>query len=233
MATVLTGIVTPALQHLEQVPSGGTPSTEEQADALIYLNQLLDSWRNERLMCYAIQDQSISLTTGQTTRTMGPTGNLVTTRPVEIQAAYVVVSNQSYDVAILNENEYAAIPDKTATAPWPSKIYYQPSMPDGTVYMHPVTSGSSTLHVLTRTPVLAFAAIGDTVTLPPGWERALAFNLALEMAGSFGKQPSDFVVAAARQSKMMIKRANTRPLKLYTELPYLVGQYRHNILTDR
>ena len=233
MATVNAALITPAMKKLELLGSGVTPTADEAADALIILNQMLDSWRNDKLMCYAIQDQSITLAAAQTTRTMGPTGNLVTTRPVEIQTAYIVVGNQSYQVEIINEDEYARIPDKTATAPYPNRIYYQPSMPDGTIYMYPVTSGASTLHVLTRTPVLAYAATTDTVTLPPGWEQAISFNLAVHMASDWGKPVPPKVEQIAASSLRSIKRMNSKPIKIYSELPFLVGhQRRGHIISD-
>lgn len=234
MGTVNTALITPAMKKLELLGAGVTPTTDEAADALIILNQLLESLRNDKLMCYAIQDETVTLSSGQTTRTVGPTGSLVTTRPVEIQTAYIIVSGQSYPVEIINEDQYAAIPDKTSTSNWPNKIWYQPSMPDGTIYIHPVTSGSSALHILTRTPVLAYAATTDAVSLPPGWERMLSFNLAVELASDWGKPVPPQVMMIAASSMRSVKRMNSRPLKLYSELPYLVGQTpRGHIISDR
>jgi hypothetical protein len=114
------------------------------------MNAMLGSWNNERLMCYAVRDESLTMIAAQASYTVGPAGILATTRPVEIADAYVVVSNISYSVRIMNESEYASIPDKTATAAYPDHIYYQPSMSAGTVYVYPVPNATSALHLLTQ-----------------------------------------------------------------------------------
>jgi hypothetical protein len=222
-----------AMRLLGQLESGGTPSTDEYADGLTAINAMLGSWNNERLMCYAIRDETVTMVSAQTSYTIGVGGDLVTTRPVEIADAYVVVSSISYPVRIMNESEYASIPDKTATAAYPDHIYYKPSMSTGTIYVYPVPNAASSLHILTRTPLAAFAATSDTVTLPPGWEEALATNLAVKWAPEFEVAASQDVREMAREAKANIKRINSRPMRAYTELPGLVGGHRSNILTDQ
>lgn len=230
MATVQT-IINRAVRLLVQTNSGEAADTQESADALESLNAMLGVWRNDRLMCYAIQDQSITLSSGNSTRTIGPTGNLVTTRPVRIDTAYIVQSNESHDVRIINETEYASIGDKTSAASWPTRLYYQPSMSNGTIYLWPVPNASSTLHVLTWTPVTEFATVSDAITLPPGWEDALASNLAVHLAPEYSVEPSQTLLGMARNSLAALRKINSRAFKAYTELPALVGNYKSNIIT--
>ena len=89
MATTVNLIITRALRLLSQLNSGVQPTISEQGDALSTLNAMIDSWRNDRLMCYALQEEAIPLTQGVATYTIGPTGALVTTRPVKIESARV------------------------------------------------------------------------------------------------------------------------------------------------
>jgi hypothetical protein len=226
-------IIERAMRLLGELASGATPSSDEYADGLTAVNAMLGSWNNERLMCYAIRDETVTMVSAQDSYTIGPAGDLVTTRPVEIADAYVVVSSISYPVRIMNESEYASIPDKTAAAAYPDHLYYEPDMSAGTIFVYPVPNAASALHILTRTPLTAFAATSDTVTLPPGWEEALATNLAVKWAPEFETVASQDVKDMARESKANIKRVNSRPLKAYTELPALVGGHRSNILTDQ
>lgn len=232
MATAAT-IINRALRLLGRIGAGASGTTDEIADGLIALNAMIGAWRNDRLMCYAILDQSVTLASGNSTRTIGPTGSTVTTRPVHIESAYVVVSNASYDVKVLTFEEYAAIPDKTATSEWPTKIYYAPDMPDGTIYNYPVPSGSSALHLLIWTVLAELASSSTTVSLPPGYEDALAFNLAIRIAPEYEREPSQTVIQMARETKAAIKRVNLPLMKLYTELPWLVGTNRGRIITDQ
>jgi len=231
MATTQT-IINRSLRLLNQLSSGESPTVDESNDALMSINAMLDSWRNDRLMCYAIQTQNIPIANGNQTRTIGPTGNLVTSRPVEVLSAYVLNNNFSYDVRILNEIEYAALPDKQTTSNWPDHIYYQPSMPNGTLFLYPIPTATSTLVVLTRTVITDLALI-DTIAMPPGWEDALAFNLSIRLAPEYQAAVSGEVREMAVRTLAAIKKQNSRPLKLYTELPYLAGRNRSNIISDR
>lgn len=231
MATCAT-LIERAMRLLGQVPAGASPTTSEYAIGLIAINAMLSSWCNEKLMCYAMREESLTFTAA-VSRTIGPTGNLVTTRPVEIAAAWVVDNSISYPVQIITDEEYAAIPDKTTTAPWPDMLNYKGSMADGTIYFYPVPSASGTMKLLTRTPLTAFSATSDTVSLPPGWEDALASGLAVRLGPEFETSASADVKAMARETKASIKIANSGPIKAYTELSMLVGpRRRSNIETD-
>lgn len=220
------------MRLLGQLAAAVSPTTDEYANGLITLNAMLGSWNNERLMCYATRDETIALSNGDTSKTIGPTGDLVTTRPVQIIAAYIVQGGISYDIRILSDTEYAGLSFKGADASWPTAIYYEALMSNGVIFLYPVPSTSSDLHVVTRTPLTAFAA-GDTVTLPPGWEDALATNLAVKFAPEFDMPMAPpAVTEMARESKANIKRANSQPIKAYTGLAGLVGDRRSNIIAN-
>ena len=234
MATAAT-IINRALRLLGAISSGASADTDEMADGLIALNAMIDSWNNERLMIYAIQDESLTLVDGQASYTIGTSGNLNTTRPVTIEGAYVRASSLDYTVRILNEQEYADIAAKSSESDIPEYCYYKPAMTSsqGVLYVYPVPTSANVMHLLTRTPFTAFASSATTVTLPPGYEQALAYNLAISIAPEYQVEPSASVVRMANTSLAGIKKTNSRPVKLYTELPALVGSGRSNIITDQ
>ena len=221
-----------SLRLLGQLASGSTPSTSEYADALVAANGMIGSWRNEKLMVYSRQDESVTMVATQSSYTIGPGGNLNTTRPVKIESAYVVVGTQSYpDIRIIEDDEYFAIPNKTATAEWPNRINYRPTNTTGTLYVYPVPSAASALHILTWVPVATFAAITDTFALPPGWDDAFDYNLAVRLAGEYPGSLTQEVLQIARETKAALKSINIRPIKAYTELPALLNRPVSNILT--
>lgn len=205
----------------------------ESADALVALNDLIDSWRNEELLVYARRDESLTMVSGTSSYTIGPAGDLNTTRPVRIESAYIVSGTISYpNIRIINDEQYFAIPDKTAASTWPTQINYRGTMPTGTLYVHPVPNAASVLHLMTWTILAEFTAVTDTLALPPGFRKALASNLALELAPEYETQASQEVIKMATDSKAAIKRINWKPIKAYTELPQLVGRgRRENIIT--
>lgn len=231
MSTVQTRI-NRAARLLGQLQSNTDLGTNESADALVALNAMLDSWRNEELMCYATQTESLTLSASTVSYTIGPGGTLNTTRPVEIQDAWVVVSNISYPVRQITDAEYDAIQDKTATADWPDRFNYRPTMSTGTLYVYHAPNATRTMNLRTRVVVAAFSAVSSTVTLPPGWEEAIDTNLAVRLAAEYEMQAPPDVVDMARAAKASIKRMNSQPIKAYTELPVLVGRRVRNIQTD-
>lgn len=220
------------MQLLGVLASGATPTSDEQADGLIALNAMVEAWRNDRLMAYALQEESLTLTASSTSRTIGPTGNLVTTRPVAIEGAWILESSVTYKVRMLStREEYSSIPDKTTTSDWPEVAYYEAAMSDGTLYYYPSPNASRTMKLLTRVPVTSFAATSTTVTLPPGWEDALAFNLAVRFAPALQVPASPEVRAIAIDTLAGIKRANMRTLKVDSGLMGVIGRPpRSNIL---
>lgn len=235
MATVQTRI-NRGLRLLGVIASGESPTTQETADALVTLNDMLDSWRNDRLLCFAFQAQSLTLSNGTSSYTIGTGGTLDTTRPVEILNAYIVDSNMSYGVKMINEAEYAAIADKTATSNWPDKALFRPTAASSqaTLIVYPVPNATRTMKLTTRVAVTAFAAATDSVTLPPGWDEAIAANLAVRLAPEYEMEASATVREMARQSLAAIKRMNVsaQPRRLYTELGQMFGPRHHNIYTD-
>lgn len=222
MATVQT-YIDRALRLAGQLSAGASPTATESADALVAFNDMVEAWRLEGLMVYAMQEESLTLTSGSSSRTVGPSGNLSTTRPVEIRKAWIVDNSVSYPVRIISHEEYAAIPDKTTTGDWPTVAMIEYTMATATVTYWPVPNASRTMKLLTPVAVTEFAAVGTTVTLPPGYGRALAYNLAVELASEYETEVRPAVAQIAIQSKAAIKRRNMRPIEGYSELAGLLG----------
>ena len=58
---------------------------------------------------------------------------------------------------------------------------------------------------------------GTSVATPPGYDKAIVTNLAVELGfGGFGAQPTQSLVLAARESKMLLENMNYRPLIMDT-----------------
>jgi hypothetical protein len=70
-----------------------------------------------------------------------------------------------------------------------------------------VPSASVTVGFSTLKPFTA-VAIGDTLAFPPGYNKAIKFNLAVELAPEYGKQAPAEVVAIAEATKYKLKRTN-------------------------
>lgn len=226
MATPQT-IITRALRMLGQA----TPTSDELTDGLEVLNDLVDSWKNEHLLTYARREETLTLSSADASYTIGPSGDLTTTRPTEIEAAWIVEDDQSYPVRVIADGEYAAIADKTQAGDWPEVLNYKATMANGTIAVWPVPNATRTLMLLTRVPLVEFSTLGETVSLPPGFRRALSANLAIDLAPEFETEPSPSVVKMAGESKALIKRQNAQPIKSASEVAALVGGSTANIVS--
>jgi hypothetical protein len=61
-----------------------------------------------------------------------------------------------------------------------------------------------------RVPMPIYTSIYDDVDLPPEYEGAIRWNLAMMLCSSFGLQPSATLVMYAKQTKRALKIINTQ-----------------------
>ena len=218
MSTAL-DLITGALRKLGVLASGESPSASESQDGLLALNQMLDTWKNERLMVYAILPQVVSLVAGQKIYTLGSGGDWDIERPVGLDDMFIQYTDANSGppplnllVVGLNRDQYNAIIVPNTTTTIPTGCYIDDSFPLRNVFIWPVPQVTYDINLFTWTLVDGFDAITDDVNLPPGYERMIVWNLALEIASEYGITPSQSVAAGALDSKAAIKRINIKPL---------------------
>jgi len=91
-------------------------------------------------------------------------------------------------------------------------MYAEQAYPLDNLNFWPVpNTGVNNVVLYSWKPLAELALITTVLSLPPGYERALKFALAVELAPEFGKALSDNVAALAIESKAAIKRMNYRP----------------------
>lgn len=198
-----------ALRLLGVLAEGETPSADEYADSLMALNQMLDSWSTERLAVYATQDQAFTWTAGNASRTLGPSGNFVGVRPIQLDdSTYYVYNGVSYIPNIINQLQYDSISVKTVTSTLPQVLFVNMDNPNITMYLYPVPTADLAFHFISVTALSEPANTSTTLAFPPGYMRAFAYNLACEIAPEFGIEPSAQVKCIAIASKRDLKRIN-------------------------
>ena len=224
MTTAL-DIIKRSMRLLGVYSIGEQPSPDESADSLLALNAMLDSWSTENLFVYAKTLNQITLSANVGSYTVGPSGGTITSRPVEVSSAsYVEYSGVSYPLSFATLNDYNQIPVKALVAGIPNTMYVLPNMPDVTLQLWPLPSATMTLNLWSNKVLQSFASLTDTITLPPGYERALAYCLAEEIAPEFGADITPGIQLKANQSRKVIKRANTEVPRL--SMPYGVPMGR-------
>jgi hypothetical protein len=200
-----------ALRLLGMLAEGETPSAETSQDCLSALNQMIDSWNTERLSVFSTQDQVFSWGPGEISRTLGPTGDFVGSRPILLDDSTYFrdpANGISYGIKLINQQQYNGIAVKTVTSTYPQVIWVNMTYPDIEMYVYPVPTKVLEFHFISVQELTAPANLATTLAFPPGYLRAFRYNLACEISPEFGVEPSGQVSRIAMTSKRNIKRIN-------------------------
>ncbi len=190
---------------------GETPSASQLQDGLLVLNEMLSSWSTENLIIFQRTREEFTVPSGNGAPTMGPTpSTLVTTRPVQIESIKAKNSNVEYDIPIITFDRWANIGDKTQTGTVLSYVYPNYGETSVTLNFWPIPSSDINIDVYSRKALTTFTA-NTTVDLPPGYSRAIRYNLAIELCPEYGRPVTGEIVSIAKESKAFIKRLNSKP----------------------
>lgn len=224
-----------SLRLLGAIAQGETPSAEEQADAFSALIDMLGSWSTESLLIFNKGREVFPLVSGQQSYTMGPSGNFNTVRPLKIEDALLQIqgSNPTFElpIKIVNQDEWVSISVKTMPSTIPINLYVEDTSPLATLNLWPIPSVASNLILYSWKPLDTFASVDSDLDLPPGYAKALRYNLALELAPEYGREPSASVLSGAIESKENIKRMNIKPTFLKMDEAVLPRNRTFNWMT--
>lgn len=200
-----------ALRLLGVLAEGEVPSAATSQDALAALQQMIDSWNTERLSVYNTQDQVFTWPANQISRTLGPTGDFVGNRPVQLDDSTYYrdpATNVSFGVKFINQAQYNGIAVKTVTSTYPQVIWINQEYPDITITVYPKPTRDLEWHFVSVEELTQPVGLTTQLLIPPGYLRAFKYNLAMEIAPEFGVEPSPTVSRIAMTSKRNIKRIN-------------------------
>ena len=212
MATYTAGDqINRALRLLGILAEGETPSAATSQDALVALNQMIESWSIERLSVFCTQDQTFTWTAGLITRTLGPSGDFIGLRPVLLDEATYYRdpgTNVSFGIKFINQQQYNGIAVKTVTSTYPQVIFVNMGFPDITMSIYPKPTRDLEWHFVSVQELDQPATLATVLHFPPGYLRAFTYCLAMEFAPEFGVEPSPQVQRIAMTSKRNLKRIN-------------------------
>lgn len=205
-------IIDSALRLLGVLASGETPTQLERNDGLVTLNQLLASWNAQGLPIPGITDEGFSLS-GLYGYTIGTGATINTIRPLRLIAASCTRNSVAKPATVLYSAQewVAASKDRSAQGAYAEVVYYNPAYPMGTINIWPAVTSPSFITLYSLKPLTAFGSLGATVTLPDGYERALRFELAGELANEYGRPLGENLarmIADAKTSIIGLNQAN-------------------------
>lgn len=208
-------LVAASLRLIGVKASGESLTADEAMDGLATLNQLIASWSTERLLIHVKVREEFDLTAGVQQYTLGDGADFDTDRPMRIEAALIRDESQSpafeYPLRLLSFSEWAAIRQKELGNARPESLFSEGTFPNETLNLHPKPDAAYKLVLWSWKPLASVETIDSEIAFPPGYDRALRYNLALELAPEYGRAVPDAVAINAVEAKANIKRMNHRP----------------------
>lgn len=206
MSTATT-IINDALLEIGVLADNETPTSTMSQGGLRALNRLMNLWSNNQAFAYVASTVSKALT-GQASFTVGPTGDVITDRPISVDTAFVIRDGITYPVEVTDNQKWDTISYKAATGANTSIVYYAAEVPNGIVNVWPLATGC-TLNLRVTNLVDSFPDLVTDVVMPPGYEEALIKNLAVNLAPSYKATVSPLTMTAAKTSLATVQKTNT------------------------
>ena len=185
--------VNQTLTLLAILQPGETPNSSESGDALIVINNVLDSWSIQRLQNVSIDQVTVALTSGVQSYVLSP-------RPPAIYGCTFVLTTDysagtlTVPVKMLTALEWANLVDRNVVANLVKYAFYDRDLSSPTLWLSPIPPGGSVIYsswtVEAFTP---FSGLSDTETFAAGYQRALIAAAALELAPQYAVPQANLV----------------------------------------
>ena len=219
-------IINRAFRLIGNTDSGESGESAEYADALQCLNDLLADWSGAQpLIQYSNTLLNYPIPSSLASFSIGPTGSLVSERPAKIKDVYLHEAGTDYPLELISSSQYADISQKTSIGGYPTLAFYDASTTNARLYLWPNARAGQVIYFTALQSLQVFVNLTDTVTLPSNYNRALVYNLAVEIAPEYGQEASATVLRTAMLTKSAIKRLNAKAPILVSEAGYLSSSF--------
>jgi hypothetical protein len=217
MTDAVLDLITDSLVALTAIQQGDTLNDDDANLGFRTLNFLIDRANADRMLLHAVIDNTLTpktLSANVGRYTIGVGGDINQPRPVEIQSADIVVNGIRHDLNLMTAKQWAAIREKSNSAIVPTDLYCDYRWPVAALNLNPLPlcTDNTLLELFYWEPLPQFAYLTDPVDLPPAYRSFLKFNLALELALPFMKQPSQLLMEYAVNAKADVRAFNLRQM---------------------
>jgi hypothetical protein len=186
------------------IAAAETLETNELNDALVTANQLVSSWDTEGASLVARKRLLVSVF-----GTNGPYS--LTERPVRIESASVASGGIDSQLDIVDSAGWESTPEKAAQSVYVRRLYCDYGYPTAAVYIAPVPRLAGQLELWIYVPMPQFASLATVIDLPPGYEMALRYNLAVALLPEYPRSEVDpTLLPQAQNYKASIVQLNSQ-----------------------
>lgn len=233
-------LIEDALEEIGVGNPGDPISAPDMSLGLRVLDRMLNAWAADATTLAITNRVTATLTAGTSQRTIGPTGNIVTQRPVYIDAVNYLIPGATPPVEVpmgaMTDQQFEALSIKSLSSSLPMLFYYQTSVTsdNGTMIFWPVVNQSVDIALYLPAAVAEPSTLATVLTVPPGYQDAIHYDLAYRLCGPFGRPIPDGLPQLRQNALMVMKRPNQEPMILSVDqalVPSYGGAY--NVLSDQ
>lgn len=160
---------------------GDEPNSDQYAEYTNRLNDLINLLGTQGLKLWTYIDQSITLVSGTQSYTLGPSGSILTVKPLRaIQGYYLDSSSVRRPIYPLSWDEWLRLSNVTQTGPI-SQYFVDKQVANLVVYFWltpDATAALGTAHLLVPRQITNFTGLTDTMNFPQEWFMGLRWLLA-------------------------------------------------------
>ena len=202
-------IIIDALGLLGVIYPGQTISSEAQTTCQISLNNMLSEWNAQGLAIFSIVKATFALVNGTSDYTIGTGATFNTARPEKIEAwrvwdaAGAANGGEPVDAKTFT----ARADDSSLTAARIEMLNYDAAFPTGTIHLYPIPNGG-TLELWVWEQLAQIADFTLALAFPPGYQKAVIYNLAVDVAPKFGRPLDPTVKMVADSCKATLGGTN-------------------------
>jgi hypothetical protein len=186
-------VITSALRKLAVLPSGGSATSAQIADAAIALNAIVKAFQADGMPLWKISSQTFTVVDGTSSYTVGPSQTVNCPKPLRIfQAFWTPTGGVNTPLNVYNRYDFNKLPQGTEYEGDPVNMYYQPLRTTGVIKLWPTPSNSTTTITFHyHSPFEDMDGATDDFDFPSEWMQALIYNLAWALAPEYGIPPVD------------------------------------------
>lgn len=205
-------IIRRALLLANVTAANESPDATMAADGLETLNDMVSDWATQKLTIPAVTRATFPLVALQGTYTIGESGtpDFSAVRPEWINNMSIIPVGNDNEIPLVlyTRDQYAAEPIKSLQSSFPTKVLYEPTVPNGTLTFWPIPDTAPTFVLYVPTIISEFATLTTEYIFPRGYVKALRYQLALEFCTEYGRPVDAMLLRQAEQSFGNIKRKN-------------------------
>lgn len=141
-------------------------------------------------------------------------------RPEKIVDANIILNNLNPIVKcplrIRDKDWWIANSIPSVPTSIPTDLYYDPLFPNGAIYLWPLQNVNYGLELEVWTNLAQFTSLTQQFWLPPGYEDAVTYGLAVSLAPSYGRPLDPTLDGLAKNAKYKIQLRNSQSPKMAT-----------------